>query len=105
MLQDKQDIKEYHNNFLIINSCKRGNLLCSKLIYYSSIYEEDKAMIHKLTNNCYVFYLFGRNKIWITEIKLYHLHLIQIANAILNHKQADIQNMEQSVDILKSGKL
>jgi hypothetical protein len=40
-----------------------------------------------------------------SKIKLYHLHLIQIANAILNHKQADIQNMEQSVDILKSGKL
>jgi hypothetical protein len=47
----------------------------------------------------------GRNKIWITVIRLYHLHVIQIANAILNHKQADIQNMEQSVDILKSGKL
>jgi len=44
----------------------------------------------------------GRNKIWITEIKLYHLHLIKVAKAILNHKQADIQNMEQSVDILKS---
>jgi hypothetical protein len=44
----------------------------------------------------------GRNGIWITEIKLYHLHLIQIAKAILNHKQADTQNIEQSVDILKS---
>jgi hypothetical protein len=44
----------------------------------------------------------GRNRIWITEIKLYHLHLIQIAKAILNHKQADTQNIEQSVDILKS---
>jgi hypothetical protein len=44
----------------------------------------------------------GRNRIWITEIKLYHLHLIQIAKAILNHKQDDTQNMEQSVDILKS---
>ena len=31
--------------------------------------------------------------------------MIQIANAIPNHKQADIQNIEQSVDILKSGKL
>ena len=30
--------------------------------------------------------------------------MIQIANAIPNHKQADIQNIEQSVDILKSGK-
>jgi hypothetical protein len=39
------------------------------------------------------------------EIRLYHLHVIQIANAIPNHKQADIQNIEQSVDILKSGKL
>jgi hypothetical protein len=39
------------------------------------------------------------------EIILYHLHVIQIANAIPNHKQADIQNIEQSVDILKSGKL
>jgi hypothetical protein len=38
------------------------------------------------------------------EIRLYHLHIIQIANAIPNHKQADIQNIEQSVDILKSGK-
>ena len=33
------------------------------------------------------------------------MHVIQIANAILNHKQVDIQNVEQSVDILKSGKL
>ena len=39
------------------------------------------------------------------EIRLYHLHVIQIANTIPNHKQADIQNIEQSVDILKSGKL
>jgi hypothetical protein len=39
------------------------------------------------------------------EIRLYHLHVIQIANAIPNHKQADIQNIEQSVDILKSRKL
>ena len=31
--------------------------------------------------------------------------MIQIANAIPNHKQDDIQNIEQSVDILKSGKL
>ena len=31
--------------------------------------------------------------------------MIQIAKAIPNHKQADIQNIEQSVDILKSGKL
>jgi hypothetical protein len=46
LLQDKQDIKDYHNNFLIINSCKRGNLLCNKLIYYNSNYEEDKAIIH-----------------------------------------------------------
>jgi hypothetical protein len=38
------------------------------------------------------------------EIILYHLHIIQIANAIPNHKQADIQNIEQSIDILKSGK-
>jgi hypothetical protein len=38
------------------------------------------------------------------EIRLYHLHIIQIANAIPNHKQADIQNIEQSIDILKSGK-
>jgi hypothetical protein len=44
----------------------------------------------------------GRNKNMDNKIKLYHLHLIQIAKAILNHKQADIQNMEQSVDILKS---
>ena len=44
----------------------------------------------------------GRNKIWIKIISLYQLYLIQIAKAILNHKQADIQNMEQSVDILKS---
>ena len=48
MLQDKQDIKENHNNFLIINSCNKGNLLCRKLIYYNSIYEEDKAIIHKM---------------------------------------------------------
>jgi hypothetical protein len=33
--------------------------------------------------------------------KLYHLNLIYIAKVILNHKQSDIQNMEQSVDILK----
>jgi hypothetical protein len=39
------------------------------------------------------------------EIRLYHLHVIQIANAIPNHKQADIQNIEQSVDILKSEKI
>ena len=44
----------------------------------------------------------GRNKIWITIIRLYQFYLIQIAKAILNHKQADTQNMEQSVDILKS---
>jgi hypothetical protein len=41
----------------------------------------------------------------MTAIRLYHLYVIQIANAILNHQPADIQNMEQSVDILKSGKL
>jgi hypothetical protein len=41
----------------------------------------------------------------MTAIRLYHLRVIQIANAILNHKQTDIQNIEQSVDILKSGKL
>jgi hypothetical protein len=44
----------------------------------------------------------GRDKIWITIIRLYQLYLIQVAKAILNHKQADIQNMEQSIDILKS---
>ena len=38
----------------------------------------------------------------MTAIRLYHLYVIQIANAILNHQPADIQNMEQSVDILKS---
>jgi hypothetical protein len=48
MLQDKQDIKENHNNLLIINSCNKGNLLCRKLIYNNSIYEEDKAIIHKM---------------------------------------------------------
>jgi hypothetical protein len=46
LLQDKQDIKGYHNSFFIINSCKRGNLLCSKPIYSNSKYEEDKAIVH-----------------------------------------------------------
>jgi hypothetical protein len=46
LLQNKQDIKDYHNNFLIINFCKRGNLLYNKLIYDNSNYEEDNAIIH-----------------------------------------------------------
>jgi hypothetical protein len=29
----------------------------------------------------------GRSNIWITAMKLYHWRVIQIANAILNHKQ------------------
>ena len=48
VLQDKQDIKEDHNNLKIINSCNKGNLLCEELIYNNSIYEEDKPVIHKL---------------------------------------------------------
>ena len=51
------------------------------------------------------FIYLGRNKIYVTTIRLYHLHVIQIANAIPNHTQADTQNTDQSVDILKSGKL
>ena len=31
----------------MINLCNKGNLLCRKLIYNNSIYEEDKAIIHK----------------------------------------------------------
>ena len=40
--------KRNHNNLLIITSCNKGNLLCRKLIYYNSIYEEDKAIIHEM---------------------------------------------------------
>ena len=47
MLQDKQDIKENHNSFLIINSCKRETY-CAANLYNNSIYEEDKAIIHKM---------------------------------------------------------
>jgi hypothetical protein len=33
---------------MIINPCNKGNLLCKKLIFYNSTYEEDKPVIHKL---------------------------------------------------------
>jgi hypothetical protein len=33
---------------MIINSYNQGNLLCRKLIYNNSIYEEDKTIIHKM---------------------------------------------------------
>jgi hypothetical protein len=59
----------------------------------------------KRIDNCYVFYQFRKKQDIDKEKRLYHLHVIQIANAIPNHKQDDIQNIEQSVDILKRGKL
>ena len=102
MLQDKQDIKENHNNLLIINSCNKGNLLCRKLICNNSIYEEDKAIIHKMNQQllCPLF-------LWKQQDMYNSKEIISFAfdldnKVILNHRQDDIQNLKQSVDILKS---
>ena len=102
VLQDKQDIKENHNNLLIITSCNKGNLLCRKLIYNNSIYEEDKAIIHKMNQQllCPLFLWKQQDMYNNKEIMSFAFDLDN--KVILNHKQDDIQNLKQSVDILKS---
>jgi hypothetical protein len=102
MLQDKQDIKENHNNLLMINFCNKGNLLCRKLICNNSIYEEDKAIIHKINQQ-----LLCPLSLWKQQDMYNSKETISFAfdldsKVILNHKQNDIQNLKQSVDILKS---
>ena len=46
--------------------------------------------------------MLGRNQIWITEIKLYHLHKIKIAKVVVNQMQIDNINMKQKIDIMKA---
>jgi hypothetical protein len=72
------------------------------LIYNNSIYEEDKAIIHKM--NQQLLYLLS---IWKRQDMDHSNKIISFAfdldsKVILNHKQNDIQNLKQSVDILKS---
>jgi hypothetical protein len=102
MLQDKQDIKENHNNLLIINSCNKGNLLCSKLIYNNSIYEEDKAIIHKMNQQLLCLLSIWKKQDMDNSNKIISFAFDLDSKVILNHKQNDIQNLKQSVDILKS---
>jgi hypothetical protein len=102
MLQDKQDIKENHNNLLIINSCNKGNLLCRKLIYNNSIYEEDKAIIHKMNQQLLCLLSIWKKQDMYNSNKIISFAFDLDSKVILNHKQNDIQNLKQSVDILKS---
>jgi hypothetical protein len=46
--------------------------------------------------------MLGRNQIWITVIKLYHLQMIKIAKVVINQIQIDIHNMKQNIDIMRS---
>jgi hypothetical protein len=84
----------------MINLCKRETYYAENL-YNNSIYEEDKAIIHKMNQQLLCLYLFGRNKICIT-VRNYIIACDLDNKVILNHKQNDIQNLGQSVDILKS---
>jgi hypothetical protein len=73
-----------------------------KLIYNNSICEEDKAIIHQMNQQ-----LLCLLSIWKQQDMYNSKEIISFAfdldnKVILNHKQDDIQNMEQSVDILKS---
>jgi len=66
------------------------------------IYEEDKAIIHKQHQQ-----LLCLLSIWKQQDMYNSKEIISFVfdldnKVILNHKQDDIQNMEQSVDILKS---
>jgi hypothetical protein len=49
-----------------------------------------------------MFFTLGRNQIWITVIKLYHLQMIKIAKVVINQIQIDIHNMKQNIDIMRS---
>jgi hypothetical protein len=76
-----------------------------KLILNNSTCEEEKSVIHKLNQAIAMFFFFqmlGRNQIWITVIKLYHLQKINIAKVVINQIQIDINNMKQNIDIMKS---
>jgi hypothetical protein len=42
---------------MIINPCNKGNLLCKKLIFYNSTYEEDKPVIHKLNQTIIISFI------------------------------------------------
>jgi hypothetical protein len=75
MLQDKQDIKENHNNFLMINLCKRETYYAENL-YNNSIYEEDKAIIHKMNQQLLCSLSLWKQQDMYNSKKLYHLHLI-----------------------------
>ena len=87
---------------MIINYCNKGNLLCRKLIYNNSIYEEDKAIIHKMNLQLLCLLSIWKRQDMDNSNKIISLEFDLDSKVILNHDQNDIQNMEQSVDILKS---
>jgi hypothetical protein len=73
-----------------------------KLIFNNSTYEEEKSVIHKLNQQLLCSLNTGRNQIWITVIKLYHLQKIKIAKVVINQIQIDIHNMKQNIDMMRS---
>jgi hypothetical protein len=76
--------------------------LCNKFIYYNSIHEEDKAIIHKQNLQLLCLLTIWKRQDTNNRNKIISLEFDLDSKVILNHKQYDIQNMEQSVDILKS---
>jgi hypothetical protein len=86
----------------MINLCNKGNLLCRKLIYNDSIYEEDKAIIHKLNYQLLCLLSIWKKQDIDDSNKIISFEFDLDSKVILNHKQNDIQNLKQSVDILKS---
>jgi hypothetical protein len=76
--------------------------LCNKFIYYNSIHEEDKAIIHKQNLQMLCLLTIWKRQDIDNRNKIISLEFDLDNKVILNHKQYDIQNMEQSVDILKS---
>ena len=71
------------------------------LIYNNSIYEEDKAIIHKMNQQLLCLLSIWKRQDMNNSNKIISFAFDLDRKVILNHKQNDIQNLKQSVDILK----
>jgi hypothetical protein len=86
----------------MINLCNKGNLLCRKLICNNSIYEEDKAIIHKMNQQLLCLLSIWKRQDMDHSSKIISFSFDLDSKVVINHKQSDIQNMKHNVDILKS---